>query len=360
MPSRPFIAARIEDRLNSLANRVLARRGWQEVILPFTGYGTTEQLRILARVVLRPSQSLGIVQAAQALMYRRGWRNFMNAARPGARIFVVIDGTRIPVAADRGGYVDVRVRNPGLGPGWHTVALEGDGGATAEARIQVIADAVDFGIVSDIDDTILSTLLPRPFMAAWNSFVLTEQARQAVPGMARLYQRLLAANPGAPIIFVSTGAWNTYPMIQRFVARHGIPEGAMLLTDWGPTQTGWFRSGPDHKRRCLRELARDLPNIAWLLVGDDGQHDPDLYAEFAALQPEHVRVRAIRQLTPGEHTLAHGLPIQVESDQRWAPDIAPEVRAPDGDGLLEELSHLCHGEPKPPAARSGLNSTGCP
>lgn len=344
MASRPFIAARIEHRLNRLVNRVLLRRGWKENILAFTGYGTPEQLRILARVVLRPSEDLGIVQAAQALLYRRGWRNFMNVARVNATVNVVVGETRIPVKADRGGYIDVRVRNPGLTPGWHTVRLEGDGGASALANVQVIGHDVTFGIVSDIDDTILSTLLPRPMMAAWNSFVVTEQARQAVPGMARLYQRLLAAHPGSPIIFVSTGAWNTYPMIQRFQARHGIPQGAMLLTDWGPTQTGWFRSGTDHKRRALRELARDLPNIDWLLVGDDGQHDPDLYAEFASLQPEHVRARAIRQLTPGEHTLAHGLPMEVNTADRWSPDIAPEVRAPDGDGLGEQLADLLDDE----------------
>ncbi|NHB83689.1 hypothetical protein G7085_00510 [Tessaracoccus sp. HDW20] len=59
MPSRPFIAARIEDRLNSVANRILFRRGWQESIIAFTGYGTPEQLRILARVVLKPSEDLG-------------------------------------------------------------------------------------------------------------------------------------------------------------------------------------------------------------------------------------------------------------------------------------------------------------
>lgn len=341
MASRPFFAARIEDRVNRVVNRTLERRGWHESIMPYTGYGNAEQLRILARVVLRPSADDGIAQAASALLYRRGWRNFINASKVSPRATVVIGDVRIPIEADRGGYIDVRVVNPGLEPGWHNVTLEGEGGASAVAPVQVIGDDVEFGIVSDIDDTIITTWLPRPFLAAWNSFFITEQARQAVPGMARLYQRLLAEHPGAPIIFVSTGAWNTYPMIQRFTTRHGIPKGAMLFTDWGPTNTGWFRSGQDHKRRCLHELARDLPHIKWLLVGDDGQHDPDLYAEFASLRPDHVRVRAIRQLTPGEHTLAHGLPMEVpSSDQEWTPPAAPEVRAQDGDGLGDKLSEL--------------------
>lgn len=338
MKSRPFFAARIEDKLNRLLNRALLRLGWQESVVAYTGFGNQDQIRVLGRVVLRPPSQLGIVQAATELINRRGWRNFINAALVDSPITVVIGEQRAEDSSDRSGYIDVRLRNPGLEPGWHNIQIEGSRGASAVAPVQVIDNDETFGIVSDIDDTIISTWLPRPLIAAWNSFVLTEQARQAVPGMARLYQQLLEQHPGAPIIFVSTGAWNTYPMVRRFITRHGIPDGAMLLTDWGPTNTGWFRKGPDHKRTCLRELARDLPNIRWLLVGDDGQHDPALYAEFATLQPEHVRARAIRQLTPGEHALAHGTLTESPGDeQNWSPDTAPEVRAPDGDGLADKL-----------------------
>lgn len=337
MKSRPFFAARIEDRLNHAVNRLLMRLGWQEQVVAYTGFGTPEQIRVLGRIVLRPPSQLGIVQVAAEIINRRGWRNFIAAPLVGAQAAVVVAGKSVPVEADRGGYIDVRITNPGLEPGWHTIQIDGGRGASAPAPVQVISSDETFGIVSDIDDTIITTWLPRPLTAAWNSFVVTEQARQAVPGMARMYQQILADHPGAPMIFVSTGAWNTYPMVRRFLSRHGIPDGAMLLTDWGPTNTGWFRKGPDHKRICLRELARDLPNIRWLLVGDDGQHDPDLYAEFATLQPAHVRARAIRQLTPGEHALAHGSLTEPAEDLRWRPDTAPEVRAPDGDGLADKL-----------------------
>ena len=49
---------------------------------------------------------------------------------------------------------------------------------------------------------------PRPLLAAWNTFVLDEHARMAVPGMAVLYERLTTAYPGAPVLYLSTGAWN--------------------------------------------------------------------------------------------------------------------------------------------------------
>ena len=104
-------------------------------------------------------------------------------------------------------------------------------------------------------------------IAAWNSFVRDEANRQSIPGMARLYRRFLDAHPGAPLVYLSTGAWNTFEFLQRFLRRHAYPKGPLLLTDWGPTNAGWFRSGADHKRLALRELARDFPDIKWVLIG---------------------------------------------------------------------------------------------
>lgn len=339
MRSRPFIGARLEDRLNKILNSIMRKRGWQEVIHPYIGYGSTSMVRILARIVLVPPKNLGIVQAANAVLYRRGWRNFVALSKVDAHATIHLGDETISVCADRGGYIDVRVKNPGLKPGWHSITIETPDGASSVAQVHIVGDDVRFGIVSDIDDTIISTWLPRLLLAAWNSFILTEQARQAVPGMARWYQQLLAAHPGAPVIYISTGAYNTFPMIRRFQQRHGLPKGTMLLTDWGPTNTGWFRSGTDHKRSALRELARDLPNIHWLLVGDDGQHDPELYGEFAELQPNHVLARAIRQLAPGEAVLAHGIRLD-NNELRWDPHTAPEFRAPDGDELADKLRQL--------------------
>lgn len=337
MRSRPFFAARIEDRLNRWLNRYQRHRGWNEVVVPFTGYGSSSHVRILARLVLRPNATRRM-HGVRDLAHRRGWRNFVDAPFVDGQVTLHIGDRQIPLQADRGGYIDALVKNPGLAPGWHKVQLETPGGGIGIADVQVVSDDETFGIISDIDDTILSTWLPRPLLAAWNSFVLTEQARQAVPGMARLYQQLLAEHPGAPVIYVSTGSWNTFPFVNRFIRRHGIPSGAMLLTDWGPTNTGWFREGAQHKRTSLRELARDLPNIKWVLVGDDGQHDPELYAEFASLQPQHVRARAIRELSSVQQAMARG--IIPAGEHEWQPPAAPEVRAPDGDGLADKLREV--------------------
>jgi len=186
-------------------------------------------------------------------------------------------------------------------------------------------------------------------IAAWNTFVREEGTRQAVPGMATLYRRIADRHPGIPFVYLSTGSWNIAPNLHRFLVRQGFPTGPMLLTDWGPTNTGWFRSGQQHKRSSLRRLARDFPHIQWLLIGDDGQHDPKLYAEFASTRPESVRAIAIRQLSVGEQVLSHGLPV-ANDELVPAPTedlTVPVVRAPDGYGLGRALGPIL-GLDEPP------------
>jgi len=333
--NRPFIAARIEEKLNAQVERILRRFGWHEAVIAYTGYATQHQARVLGRVVLvPPSSTTYLGRATEDFMQRRGWRNFFVAACVRAPAIIGVGDQTVQVSTDRGGYLDIRVKDHGLAPGWRQASISTSQADPVAAHIQVISDDESFGIVSDIDDTIISTWLPRIFLAAWNTFVVEESARQAVPGMADLYRELLDEHPGAPLIFVSTGAWNTAPMLERFLEHNGFPRGALLLTDWGPTNSGWFRSGQAHKRTCLRELARDFPNIRWILVGDDGQHDPALYGEFAERMPERVRVIGIRELTPAEQLLAHGTPTTM-TDGDVIPDTAevPEVRAPDGEAL---------------------------
>ncbi len=84
----------------------------------------------------------------------------------------------------------------------------------------VVAPDIRFGVVSDVDDTVMVTALPRPLLAAWNSFVVNEHARQPVPGMSVLLERLMRAHPGAPLVYLSTGAWNVAPTLARFLRRH--------------------------------------------------------------------------------------------------------------------------------------------
>ncbi|WP_370442298.1 App1 family protein [Kineococcus halophytocola] len=331
-------AARVEDAVKGLVGSRLRRRGYHARALAYPGYGGPGWVRVFGRVLLGREDTVEQTERDGARSVR-GWRNFLTVPVAGARVSVRIGDHERVLRTNREGYLDERVEVD-LPPGRHEVVLtvgpdvaetaevapetelvedDTEGGAdlppqvavphSGSAEVVVVGSDPVVGLLSDIDDTVVVTRLPRPLVAAWNSFVLDERARVPVNGMAELYRQVVQDNPGAPVVYLSTGAWNVAPTLGRFLRRFGYPAGPMLLTDWGPTNTGWFRDGSAHKRESLARLARELPQVRWLLVGDDGQHDPRLYAEFLSAAPERVAGVGIRRLTPAEQLLAGGRPL---------------------------------------------------
>ncbi len=327
------LAARIEDAVQRFRENWGRRLGLVPTIVPFTGYGGSGWVRVLGRVVLR-RPVVADDASTDRITNIRGWRSFTSVHVANARVTVSVGRARRLISSDRGGVLDARIEVK-LPPGWHDIRLSIEGYDAVDAQVFVVADDVEFGLISDIDDTVMVTALPRPFLAAWNTFVLDEHARTPVAGMAVLYERLLRAHPGLPVIYLSTGAWNVVPTLRRFLSRNLYPRGTLLLTDWGPTHDRWFRSGPEHKRRNLQRLAAEFPRVRWLLVGDDGQHDPQLYGEFAEAHPENVAAVAIRQLTTGQAVLAGG-----RSDSEPHEQGVPWLYAPDGAELSAQLTAL--------------------
>ena len=327
-------AMRIDDAFREFRERRGRRRGRASTVIPYTGYGSTTWVRVLGRVLLTDA-----VRARRPNESVRGWRSFTSVPVDGVPVRVTIGDREHTVYADRGGVIDVRL-DADLEPGWHRVRMvtadpNGPDRPAVEAPVFVFDPTAPFGIVSDVDDTVMVTALPHPLLAAWNTFVLDEHARRAVPGMAVLYDRLTAAHPGCPVIYLSTGAWNIVPTLNRFLTRHLFPRGTFLLTDWGPTADRWFRSGQEHKQASLARLAVEFPRMRWLLVGDDGQHDEVRYREFAQAHPENVAAVAIRELTPGEAMLAGG-----RAQREEHAGAAPWVYGVDGAELAEALTEL--------------------
>jgi phosphatidate phosphatase APP1 len=323
-------AARLEDSLHEFREKRARKRGLTPVVIPYTGYGAPGWTRVLCRVLLTKPGPVDDIRYKKI----RGWRSFTSVPVNDVAVTINIGGIERQVTADRGGVVDEHVPTE-LSPGWHTITIRADGSEAVEAPVFIVDPSVRFGIISDVDDTVMVTALPRPLLAAWNTFVLDEHARRPVPGMAVLYERLSREHPGAPVIYLSTGAWNVAPTLTRFLSRNLYPAGPLLLTDWGPTHDRWFRSGRDHKARSLARLAAEFPEIRWLLVGDDGQHDEDLYGTFADLHRQNIEGIAIRQLSNSEAVLAGG---RSKADEHAEKHGVRWMYAPDGAGLAEQLS----------------------
>ena len=251
-----------------------------------------------------------------------GWRTLLTLPAAGAEVTVTIGATTHTLTADRGGYVHAEV-GAQLSLGWHDAEVGIAGRTPVRTRVRIVDAQEPHGVVSDIDDTVLVTWVPRPLLAAWNTFILREHARRPVPGMDELLRRL--AGEHGFMVYLSTGAWNFAPHLERFMAEHGFPPGPFFLTDWrGPTSEGWFRSGAAHKRATLERLRREHPHTKWVLVGDDGQRDPEVYAEFATAHPDAVTAASSRS-QKGPPTSEPVRDAPAHADHQASSRIEPEV-----------------------------------
>lgn len=305
--------------------------GHVPTVVPFRGFGTTERVRILARVLyVHPDPSTRKVRKIV-----RGWRAFTSVPVAHQKVTIHIGDRSFTVTSDRGGVIDA-VLDVELTPGWHDIEMRAKKGeGWTQCEVLVIDPKTTVGIISDIDDTVMVTYLPRLFLAGWNTFVLDENARRPVPGMPVLLNKLAAHYGDAPTVYLSTGPWNIAPTLERFLSRHMYPKGPFLLTDWGATPERAFRSGREHKSTSLERLARDFPTIKWILIGDDGQHDETLYGNFAKAHPDKVRAVVIRRLSTPEAVLA-GAPIK---HPQPTPGV-PWVYGHNGAEIAEQLRYL--------------------
>jgi len=316
--SFPALARRGDAAFRDLASRAARRAGWTPAVLAHPGYGSGGRVRVLGRVLLAPPGARPADRRPVA-----GWQRFLTLESAGTEVTVEVGDLRTVVRSDDDGLIDVTLTLDLPDTGSVPVVLRA-GDRSDTASVHLASPDAARGVVCDIDDTVLVTGIATPLRAAWRTFVLPMTRREAVPGMARLLRELTSGAPHVPVVYLSNGPWNLAGPLSRFLEGAGFPPGALLLTDWGPTPTRWFRDGRAHKRAALQRLAADLPGVRWTLLGDTGEHDPALYEEFTRAQPDRVRAVLLREVDGG--------PARVE---RSGP--VPVVYGRDGDAIAAVL-----------------------
>jgi phosphatidate phosphatase APP1 len=317
----PF-AYRVQTRINQRLSERARRRGWTVTALGYPGYAAQGRARVRGRLLLAPAGT-----DPNARRDIPGWRRLMTLEQPHGEIDITLAGARVRATADEAGLIDVVVPVE-LPPGTAAALLHVEGRPPVPAPVHVASPGAARGVVCDIDDTVWITGIRHPLRAAWRTFVGNGSTRRPVGGMAALLHRLVDGSAHAPVVYLSNGPWNLAGPITQFLERHGFPAGAVLLTDWGISPRAWFRSGRAHKRESLERLATELPGVRWVLVGDDGEHDPEIYRDFANRHPEQVAAIALRTVAP----IGTAAPV---TEERVGG--VPVVRAGNGSALTELL-----------------------
>ena len=305
--------ANIEERFDQLKESLSLRLGLDEplMIQAYHGYGTAEFATIKGRVL----ENEGIQEATDNDSI---WQNMLNSYRRiesdevgGATVQGVFHGVTATAVSDEEGYFDLTFKLPtpiaSTNP-WQSVALtlidaprEVDEPVTATGKIMMVRETAVYGVISDIDDTVLQSKATSYLQAARLLFLENARTRLPFAGVSAFYQAMQKGfdDQFNPIFYVSSSPWNVFTLLTEFFTYQHLPQGPLFLKDYGITPDQLFTSGHrKHKLDQINTILNVYPDLPFILIGDSGQKDPEIYAEIAKLNPNRIKAIYIRDVTP--------------------------------------------------------------
>ena len=279
------------------------------MIVAYRGYGTPHKLYFQGRVL----ENKGITAAAEG---DSTWDNLVNMVKrffsagvPRARVRARFQDIERDFVADPAGYLNGWIEPTRPLPDdalWREVELEliephtkGFQPVRAVTSVLVPPSHAQFGVISDIDDTVIHTDAVNLLRMA--RIVLLGNARTRLPlkGVAGFYRALIHGNGQTvinPVFYVSNSPWNLYDLLSDFFHLNDIPLGPVLfLRRWGFTaRERWPTQKRQHKLTSARMILNTFPHLPFILIGDSGEDDPEIYAELVSEYPDRIRAVYIR------------------------------------------------------------------
>ncbi|MDZ5620946.1 phosphatase domain-containing protein [Nocardioides sp. HM23] len=295
----------------------------------YGGHGSAQGVVVRGRVLDDPPPTDAVEGEGVGAAVRRTVRQFLTDDLPGVPLRVTVAGATVRTVTDADGYFQARLQpDPAqLVAPWTTGTVELAGEyrgvtdpMTTPLDVLVPSDAATFGVISDVDDTILETGVQRVGRMIRQTFTGSALTRTPFPGAADLYRDLAAGIN--PVFYVSSSPWNLHSFLMAFIRHREFPVGPVLLRDLLGTS-----AGREQKRGRIQEVLDLHPRLRFVLLGDSGEKDPETYAAVARANPGRIMAIYIREvrLDPGDGRVE-------EVSGTWKEDV-PFVLAADTDAV---------------------------
>ena len=305
-------AAALEDKWDELRFRFNKRLGLNDPIqiVPYRTYGTPRRLYIKGRVLedkrIAKAGDKDTVVNNLLNMYKR----FESDEVPGARLKAILADEEHEVTTDKEGYfvLDLNPLTPVINEQlWHPIPLELisaplpiEAGLKVHAEVMIPPPDAEYGIISDIDDTIVKTTATSLLAMSRTTFLNNARTRLPFAGVAEFYKALQLGRNGKrnnPFFYVSSSPWNLYDLLKDFLDLNDIPAGPLLLRDFGFDHKQNTSGGhKDHKFKEIKQILEAYPHLNFVLVGDSGQEDPVIYREVVKQFPGRILAIYIRDV----------------------------------------------------------------
>jgi phosphatidate phosphatase APP1 len=280
-------------------------------IVAYDGYGSANRAHVYGRVLEK--RNVGASTDTDSTLKNLLYTYRRAEADPLARADVTVEyaGIKTAMTTDNegffGGWIDLDSSVDG-DEEWHgySVELVAAGkpdrqNVKGSADVLVARPSARFGVISDLDDTVIQSRVSNFLQAARTVMLGNARTRLPFPGVAAFYRALRNGNGGDeknPIFYVSSSPWNIYDVIAEFMDLQDVPKGPIILRDWDIVWSALSSARHfDHKGVAIRNIMNLYPDLQFILIGDTSQHDPEIYSQIVREFPDRVAAIYIRDVT---------------------------------------------------------------
>lgn len=273
-------------------------------IQSYLGYANGDRFYIKGRVLQDPRIEILEGQSRLKTFYNN-FKRFESDEVEGAELLIKVQGQSFVVVSDKEGYFDLegeleQAFEAKDQTSWITYQIQlKDNSAQTEGQILLPAKNRDYGIISDVDDTVLQTFATSRLRLKmiYATFFLSPYKRLPMEGIQEVYQAFEKGASGQnahPIFYVSNSPWNIYDSIYTFLTIKKFPKGPIFLRDYGAHMLKKKKEADIHKLRTIRHIMELYPGLPFLMLGDTASEDADFYLKFADEFPGRVKAIYIR------------------------------------------------------------------
>ncbi len=277
-------------------------------IQPYRGYGSRDRVFLMGRVFRQPGFGAGIKEDSLRRDLLDLVRRLLRKPVAGGRVRVRYKDTSEVVETDRHGFfrLDMSLGEIPSDVEWHEVELSldqpVDERATTTGEFFTPTHSAGYGVISDVDDTVVHTGVANFFKMMWRLFAQGADSRVVFDGVPELYRGFHEGpegNQGNTLVYVSRGPWSIYQVLVEMFRLHRIPNGPILiLREWGMKRGSVLpRRARDHKLDAIRHVMELYHTMNFVLVGDSGQHDPEMYTRILREYPGRILAIYIRDVS---------------------------------------------------------------
>lgn len=286
----------------------LAACGDDNRAMLYDGYGSSERFMIEGRMIEAESRS----KAKESdPWYKNLWRNLRllkNDEQDDVRLTLTVGGNLANVVSDEEGNFRVSMSpTQPLPPGWHVVTAQGKR-THGSGQLLIVPKINTVGVISDIDDTVLVSDVPDKTRLLEKTFLQNYTQRQTYPGTADFYRRMLAKNPqpqAAPLFYVSASPRQLTDNIAAFLGHNHYPRGVLITKLISGEGRDPLLDQQQYKLAKIEAIFAALPWVKFVLIGDDGERDPEIYRALQEKYPQRVAAIYIRKIHPDRQRKAY-------------------------------------------------------